>query len=57
MNKKEIIRKIIKDNNGILLSKNLSDNDISLQYISEMVKDGEIFKAIQVGEKVYIPNI
>jgi len=45
MNKKEIIRKIIKDNNGILLSKNLSDNDISLQYISEMVKDGEIFKA------------
>lgn len=45
MNKKEIIRKIIKDNNGILLSKNLSDNDISLQYISEMVKDGEIFKS------------
>lgn len=45
MNKKEIIRKIIKDNNGVLLSKNLSDKNIPLQYISEMVRDGEIFKS------------
>lgn len=45
MSKKEIIRKIIKDNKGILLSKNLADNDIPRQYITEMVKDGEIFKA------------
>lgn len=45
MSKKEIIRKIIKDNNGILLSKNLSENNISLQYITQMVKEGEIFKA------------
>lgn len=45
MSKKEIIRKIIKDNNGVLLSKNLADKNISRQYITEMVKDGEIFKA------------
>ena len=66
MSNVELIKKIIEENNGILLSRELRKKNIHLQYINQLEKSGYIenkyymigieIKELQDGTKIRIYN-
>ena len=51
MSNVELIKKIIEENNGILLSRELRKKNIHLQYINQLEKSGYIEK---VARGIYV---
>jgi len=47
MSNVELIKKIIEENNGILLSRELRKKNIHLQYINQLEKSGYIEKLLE----------